>query len=170
MDRAIKPKVVDSLKATFTESSMVVITNQTGLTVDESNALRATLRNAGGSFRIAKNTLARIAVKGTESECLIDHLKGTTGIASGSDPVAVAKAVTTYANQNDKFHVVAASLNGRVLNAASIKQLSTLPPLDNMRAMLIGLILAPATKIAGVCQAPAAQLARVFGAYAAKDN
>jgi large subunit ribosomal protein L10 len=154
----------------FAEASLVIVTRQNGLTVAQSTDLRNKMRAAEASFKVTKNTLARIAAKGTPCEVLIDHLTGPTAIAAANDPVAVAKVAVDFAKGNDKFVIVGGALNGKALTKAQIEALSKLPSLDQLRGQLIGLIQAPATKIAGVVQAPAAQLARVFAAYGRKDS
>ena len=170
MQKAQKPIVVEGLNETFQESALVIVTRQTGLTVAQSTDLRNKMREAQASFKVAKNTLARIAVKGTPCEPLADFFTGPTAIAAANDPVGIAKVAVAFAKGNDKFVIVGGVLNGKLLTAAQIETLSKLPSLDQLRGQLIGLIQAPATKIAGVVQAPAAQLARVFAAYARKDS
>jgi large subunit ribosomal protein L10 len=170
MQKAQKPIIVDALNKTFQESSLVIVTRQNGLTVAQSTDLRNKMRGAQAYFKVTKNTLARIAVKGTPCEQIADHLTGPTAIAAANDPVAVAKVAVDFAKGNDKFEIVGGVLNGKALSKAQIEALSKLPSLDQLRGQLIGLIQAPATKLAGVVQAPAAQLARVFAAYARKDS
>jgi large subunit ribosomal protein L10 len=139
------------------------------MTVAQSTALRIKVREAGASFKVAKNSLAKIAAKGTAYEGVIDLFTGPTGIAASADPVAAAKVVVDFAKTNDKLEIVGGAMGSVVLNADGIKALATMPSLDEMRAKLIGLIQAPATKIAQLTTAPAAKLARVFAAYAEKD-
>ncbi len=100
----------------------------------------------------------------------IAHLfKGPTGIAYSNDPVAASKVAVAYAKDNDKLVILGGSVGTTALDAEGVKALATLPSLDELRGKLVGLILAPATKIAGVVQAPAAQLARVIAAYSKKE-
>ena len=124
------------------------------------------MREAGGSFKVTKNRLAKLALKGTKFEGLADCFTGPTAIAVSTDPVAAAKVAVEYANKNEKLQIVGGALEAEVLDADAVKALATLPSLDELRGKIIGLILAPATKIAVVLQAPAGQLARVFAAYA----
>ena len=168
MDRSQKAESVASLNATFNEVGVVVITRNLGMTVAQSTALRGKVRDAGATYKVAKNSLAKLAAKDTAYEGIIDLLTGPTAIASSVDPVAAAKAVVDFAKTNDKIEIVGGSLGSVVLNADGIKALATMPSLDEMRAKLIGLIQAPATKIAQLSTAPAAKLARVFQAYADK--
>lgn len=169
MLKAQKPVVVNELNETFSTSAMVIVTKQTGLTVAQSTVLRNQMRAAQATFKVTKNTLARIATQGTPCEILKDMLKGPTAVAAANDPVAVAKVAVDFAKGNDKFTILGGALNGKLLSAQQIEALSKLPSLDQLRSQLIGLIQAPATKVAGVLQAPAGQLARVFSAYANKD-
>ena len=168
MDRSQKAESVAALNAVFSEVGVVVITRNLGMTVAQSTALRIKVREAGASFKVAKNSLAKIAAKGTAYEGMIDLFTGPTGIAASADPVAAAKVVVDFAKTNDKLEIVGGAMGSVVLNADGIKALATMPSLDEMRAKLIGLIQAPATKIAQLTTAPAAKLARVFQAYADK--
>ena len=168
MDRSQKADAVASLNATFNEVGVVVITRNLGMTVAQSTALRGKVRDAGATYKVAKNSLAKLAAKDTVYEGISDLLTGPTAIASSVDPVAAAKAVVDFAKTTDKIEIVGGSLGSVVLNADGIKALATMPSLDEMRAKLIGLIQAPATKIAQLTTAPAAKLARVFQAYADK--
>ena len=169
MDRSQKAESVAFLNGVFSEAGAVVITRNLGMTVAQSTALRIKVREAGASFKVAKNSLAKIAAKGTAYEGVIDLFTGPTGIAASADPVAAAKVVVDFAKTNDKLEIVGGAMGSVILNADGIKALATMPSLDEMRAKLIGLIQAPATKLAQLTTAPAAKLARVFAAYAEKD-
>jgi len=164
MDRSQKAESVAFLTEVFNEAGAVVITRNLGMTVAQSTALRIKVREAGASFKVAKNSLAKIAAKGTAYEGVIDLFTGPTGIAASADPVTAAKVVVDFAKTNDKLEIVGGAMGSVVLNADGIKALATMPSLDEMRAKLIGLIQAPATKLAQLTTAPAAKLARVFAA------
>lgn len=170
MDRTEKREFVASLAAVFADASMVVVTRPTGLTVAEATDLRRRMRTAGASYKVAKNRLATRALDGTKFEALKPMMKGPTALAWAHDPVAVAKAAVDYAKANDKFVVLGGALGTQMLDAAGIKALSELPSLDSLRGKLVGLIAAPATRIAGVLAAPGAQLARVLAAHATKTD
>lgn len=170
MDRGAKEALVSQLHESLQSAGLVVITRQTGMTVAETTRLRRQMREAGASFKVAKNRLARLALKGTKFEALGDQLVGPTGIAYSSDPVAAAKVAVKFAKTNDKLTVLAGALPTQTLDATGVEALSKLPSLDELRGSLIGLIQAPATKVAGVLAAPAGQLARVFNAYATKSE
>ena len=169
MDRSQKADAVAALNAVFNEVGVVVVTRNVGLTVAQSTALRGKIRDAGGTYKVAKNRLAKLAAKDTAYEGIGDLLQGPTALAWSVDPVAAAKAVVEFAKTNDKIEIVGGAMGSVVLNADGIKALASMPSLDELRAKLIGLVQAPATKIAQLATAPAAKLARVFGAYAAKD-
>ena len=169
MDRAQKAESIETLKGVFADSGAVVVTHYLGLTVAEMTDLRGRLRKEGAALKVVKNTLAQKALDGSIGEAGDALFTGPVAIAYAPDPVSAAKVATQYAKDNDKFTVVGGFMGETVLDQAGIKALATLPSLDQIRATLIGLIQAPATKVAGVLQAPAGQLARVFGAYAAKD-
>ena len=166
MDRSQKSETVASLNAVFNEAGVVVVTRNLGLTVAQSTALRGKIRDAGASYKVAKNSLAKLAIKDTDYVGLNDLLTGPTALASSVDPVAAAKAVVEFAKTNDKIEIVGGSMGSLVLNVDGVKALASLPSLDQLRGTIIGLVQAPATKIAQLVTAPAAKLARVFSAYA----
>lgn len=168
MDRNQKEEFVLSLRQALESSSLVVVTKPLGLTVSEATTLRTKMRDGGVCYKVAKNSLARLAVKGTPYESLVEYLSGPTAIVYSKDPVAAAKISAEYAKVNDKFSIIGGAFGGQLLDAAGVNVLATLPSLDELRGKLIGLVQAPATKIAGIVQAPAGQLARVVGAYSTK--
>jgi large subunit ribosomal protein L10 len=169
MNRSEKTDAVAVLNATFNESAVVVVTRNLGLTVAQSTDLRNKMRDAGASYKVAKNRLTKIALADTQYASLGDLLTGPTALATSGDPVAAAKVVVDFAKTNDKLEIVGGAMGDTVLDVDGVKALASLPSLDALRAKLIGLIQAPATKVAQVLVAPAGQLARVFGAYAAKE-
>ena len=170
MDRTEKREFVAVLAQVFAETSMVVVSRNNGMTVDQVTNLRVRMRQAGATYKVAKNRLATIALDGTRFDGIKPLLKGPTALAWAKDPVAVAKVAVEFAKINDKFVLLGGALGTQTLSVEGLKALAELPSLDTLRAGLLGLISAPATKIAGVLAAPAGQLARVFGAYATKDE
>jgi len=169
MDRSQKADLVDQLKQVFSETSVVVVTRNHGLSVDQSTDLRNKMRDAGAQFKVAKNRLALIALEGSRYKPIGDLLKGPTALATSVDPVAAAKIAVEFAKTNDKLEIVGGAMGDTVLDVNGIKALAELPSLDELRATLIGLIQAPATKIARTVAEPGAQLARIFQAYSAKE-
>jgi large subunit ribosomal protein L10 len=169
MNRSEKTDAVAALNATFNEAAVVVVTRNLGLTVAQSTDLRLKMRDAGASYKVAKNSLTKIALAETQYRSLSDLLTGPTALATSGDPVAAAKVAVQFAKTNDKLEIVGGAMGDTLLDVDGVKALATLPSLDELRAKLIGLIQAPATKVAQVLVAPAGQLARVFGAYAAKE-
>mgnify|MGYP006139158591 CR=1 FL=1 len=169
MDRSQKADAVAALNATFNEVGVVVITRNLGLTVAQSTDLRNRMRDAGARYKVAKNKLALIALEGTTYAPISDMLTGPTALATSSDPVAAAKVAVDFAKTTDKFEIVGGAMGDTVLDAEGIKALAALPSLDELRATIIGLVQAPATKIARTVSEPGAQLARIFSAYAAKE-
>ena len=169
MDRSKKADSVAQLNAVFNEVGVVVITRNLGLSVAQSTVLRGKVRDAGATYKVAKNRLAKLAIQDTNYEGIGEFLTGPTAIATSVDPVAAAKAIVDFAKTTDKIEIVGGAMGALVLNAEGVKALASMPSLDELRAKLIGLVQAPATKIAQLSTAPAAKLARVFGAYAAKD-
>ena len=169
MDRSQKAESVAQLNAVFNEVGVVVVTRNLGLSVAQSTDLRAKMRDAGGTYKVAKNRLAKLALKDTQYQGLEEYLTGPTALAWSTDPVAAAKAAVDFAKTNDKLEIVGGAMGSTQLNAEGVKALAAMPSLDELRARLVGLVQAPATKLAQLSTAPAAKLARVFGAYAAKE-
>ena len=166
MERSQKQQLVAVLHQDLADTVCVVVTRQSGLTVAEATQLRRQMRGAGARFRVTKNRLARRALDGTRFTGLAPLFVGPTAIAFSQDPVAAAKAAVGFANRNDKLSIVGGALSGQVLDAAGIRALAALPSLDELRSRLIGLIGAPATKLAVLLQTPGGQLARVLAAHA----
>jgi large subunit ribosomal protein L10 len=166
MDRSQKADAVAALNATFNEVGVVVITRNLGMTVAQTTALRVKMREAGASFKVSKNSLAKLAIADTDYAGIGDMLTGPVALATSVDPVAAAKIAVEFAKTNDKLEIVGGSMGSQLLDANGIKALASMPSLDELRAKLVGLVQAPATKIAQVVTAPAGKLARVFGAYA----
>jgi large subunit ribosomal protein L10 len=170
VDRTEKRAFVQALQAVFADTSFVLVSHNKGLTVAEATVLRRRMRDAGATYKVAKNRLASLALDGSKFQAIQPLLKGPTAIAWSTDPVAVAKTAVEFARTNDRFVILGGSLGTQTLNPDGVKALAELPSLETLRAQLLGLIQTPATRIAGVLQAPGSQLARVFSAYAKKDE
>jgi len=168
VNRDEKKELLSALQDVFKESSLVVVVHNLGLTVADMTKFRNNVRKAGAKFKIAKNRIARLALSGTENEGLSKLLTGPTGIAYSKDPVAAAKVVAEFAKSNEKMVVLGAIMDGKILNVEAVKALATLPSMDELRGKLVGLLQAPAIKIARIASAPAAQIARVLDAHAKK--
>ncbi|MCB2075831.1 MAG: 50S ribosomal protein L10 [Novosphingobium sp.] len=169
MDRSQKADAVAQLNATFNEVGVVVVTRNLGMTVAQSTDLRVKMRDAGAAYKVAKNRLAKLAIAETQYEAIGEMLTGPTALATSVDPVAAAKAVVDFAKTNDKIEIVGGAMGPQLLDEAGVKALASMPSLDELRAKLVGLVQAPATKLAQLSTAPAQKLARVVGAYAAKE-
>ena len=169
MDRAEKKEFVSSLHDVFAKTSVVVVAHYSGLTVAQMQKLRKEMKANGATVQVAKNRLAKIALDGSDVASIAPLMKGPTLIAYSDDPVAAPKVAVAFAKDHDKFVILGGAMGKTSLNQDGVKALATMPSLDEMRAKLIGLIQAPATKIAQLSTAPAAKLARVFKAYADKD-
>jgi large subunit ribosomal protein L10 len=169
MDRAEKAQAVEALKGIFAQSGVVVLSHYAGLTVADMTSLRVRLREAGAGLKVVKNRLAKIALEGTPGSAVSHLFRGPVAIAFSPDPVAATKVAVAYAKEKDNFVLLGGLMGASVLDEAGVKQLATLPSLDELRGKLIGLLNAPATRIAGVLQAPGGQLARVLNAYATKE-
>ena len=170
MDRAEKRELVTGLNDAFKSAGSVVVAHYAGITVAQMNDLRTRMRQAGGTVKVAKNRLAKIALQGTESEGIIDLFKGQTLIAYSEDPVTAPKVASEFAKGNDRLIIIGGAMGKTALDSEGVKALASMPSLDELRARIVGMIMTPATRIAQVVNAPAGQLARVFGAYARKDE
>jgi large subunit ribosomal protein L10 len=170
VDRAAKSELVTTLNDVFTNTGVIVVAHYKGLTVADMQKLRAQMKQVGATVKVAKNRLAHIALEGTDIASIQPLLKGPTLIAYSSDPVAATKVAADFAKANDKFVILGGAMGKTALNPEGVRALATLPSLDELRGRIVGLIQAPATKLAQLANAPAAKLARVFGAYAKKDE
>ena len=168
MNREEKAQQIDALNQTLAATTLVVVTRQSGLTVAEVSDLRRKMRAGGASYKVTKNRLARLALKGTKFEGIDPLFVGPTAVAVSKDPVAAAKVAVDFAKENEKLTIVGGALGEKLLDAEGVKALASLPSLDQLRAKLLGLLQAPAIKIAGVLAAPAGQLARVLKAHSEK--
>ena len=166
VDRTKKRQLVETLQRVLTETSCVVVAHQSGLSVAEATQLRRQVRVAGAGFRVTKNRLARRALVGTAFELLSPLFTGPTAIAYSRDPVAAAKVVVEFANRNDKLTIVGGGLAGRQMDPGGVRELASLPSLDELRGKLVGLLQTPGTRLAVVLEATAGQIARVLAARA----
>lgn len=170
MDRAKKAEVVSERHEAYSDKEALVVTRNDGLTADQYFKLRVNMRKEGIDFKVSKNRLVLLALKGTRFEGIGHMLKGPIGIAASKDPVAAAKVAAAFAKDNEKFVIIGGALGDKVLDKAGVEALSRLPSLDELRGKLVGLLQAPAQRIATLSQAPAAQVARVISAYASKGE
>ena len=164
MDRAEKAAAVAELKRNFSEVGVVVVTRNLGMTVAQSTTLRTRMREAGATYKVSKNKLARIALDGTDYLSIGEMLTGPVGLATSNDPVAAAKVAVDFAKGNDRFEIVGGAMGSTPLDVAGVQALATLPSLDELRAKLVGVFNAPATKFVRTLSEPASRLARVFQA------
>jgi len=169
MERAQKREVVTALHDVFATTGVVVVAHYAGLTVADMTKLRSEMRNAGGRVKVAKNRLVKLALEGTDAKGIADLLKGPTCLAYSADPVAAPKVAVKFAKANEKFVILGGAMGAQVLDAKGVSSLAELPSLDELRGKLIGLLQAPASKIARTLNEPGAQLARVFAAYGKKE-
>jgi large subunit ribosomal protein L10 len=165
VERAEKREVVATLHDAFARSGVIVVAHYAGLSVAAMTRFRRDIRGAGGEVKVAKNRLAKLALEGTDVKGIADLLKGPTCLAYSDDPVAAPKVAVKFAKANDKFIILGGAMGTTVLDPDGVSSLANLPSLDELRGKLVGLIQAPASKIARVVSGPGAQLARVFAAY-----
>jgi large subunit ribosomal protein L10 len=170
VERAAKKQAIDDLNEVFKNTSVAVVAHYSGLTVVQMQKLRMQMKQAGAALKVSKNRLAKIALEGTDVASIGSLLQGPTVIATSNDPVAAPKVAVEFAKANEQFVILGGAMGKTVLNPDSVKALALLPSLDELRAKILGLLVAPATKIAQLTTAPAAKLARVVQAYASKGE
>ncbi len=170
MDRAAKKALVSNLHGVLKDTGVVVVAHNTGMVAAQSAEFRRRLKEAGGTVKVAKNKLAQLALKDTDAEGISKLLTGPTILAYSKDPIAAAKATVAFAKANEKLVILGGAMGKTVLDANGVKALADLPSLDELRAKLIGLLNAPATKIARTVKEPGAKLARVIQAKASQGS
>jgi len=170
VDRAGKEELVAQYGGIFENAGVIVVTHYSGLSVPQLDDLRNQMAEVGGTVKVTKNRLVKLALAGTENESVSEYFTGPTAIAYSDDPVAAPKVAAKFAKENENLVILGGVMGSTALDAASVKNLASLPSLDELRGQLVGLINSPATKVAGVLQAPAGQLARVMGAKAAQGD
>ncbi len=170
MDRAQKHEFVSSLHDVLDSTGVIVVAHYAGLSVADMTVLRSQMREAGGHVKVAKNRLAKIALKGTDAEEITDLFVGPTVIAYSDDPVTAPKIAVDFAKKNENLVILGGAMGAMALDLNGVKSLASLPSLDELRGKLVGLVQAPATKIAQVLNAPATKVARVLSAYSEKDK
>ncbi len=169
LDRAEKREFVTEMKQTLSGAGSVVVAQYAGLSVAEMTDLRSSMREAGGTVKVAKNRLVKLALEGTDAEHMGDLLKGPTLLAFAEDPVAAPKAASDFAKKNEKLVILGGAMGATNLDQNGVKSLASLPSLDELRGKLVGMISTPAQRIAMITKAPAGQVARVIGAYSSKE-
>lgn len=168
MNRAEKKQLVEDVSGFLKDSSTVIVAHYKGLTVADMTSLRGKARAAGTGLKVAKNRLVKLALKDTEFAGIAEHLKGPTALAYSKDPVAAAKVLAEFAKDNEKLVVIGGAFGSRALDKKGVEALAKMPSLNELRGKIVGLLQAPAQRIATVLQAPPAQLARVISAHAKK--
>ena len=166
MERAAKKEAVQALNEVFKTTGVAVVAHYSGLTVAQMQTLRKQMKQAGASVKVSKNRLAKIALEGTDVVSIGSLLQGPTVIATSDDPVAAPKVAAEFAKANEKFVILGGAMGTTALNPDGVKALASLPSLDELRGKLVGLIQAPATKLAQLANAPAAKVARAAQVWA----
>ena len=170
MERAEKKQAIDDLSEVFKGTSVAIVAHYSGLTVAQMQVLRKQMKQAGAAVKVSKNRLAKIALEGTDVVSIGPLLKGPTVIATSKDPVAAPKVAVEFARTNEQFVILGGAMGKTVLNPDGVKALASLPSLDELRGKIVGLLVAPATKLAQLANAPAGKLARVIQAHASKGE
>ncbi len=168
MLRAEKATIIDELRGVFTDAGVVFVTRFQGMTVAEATELRGQMREGGARFRVTKNRLVKQAIAGTPYDVIGDLFSGPTGIAYSGDPVSAARVTTAYAKKNEKLEIVGAGLSGTILTPDQVKALADMPPIEELRAKLLGVLVAPMSQLVGIMSAPAQKVVGVIGAPSTK--
>lgn len=164
MDRSQKEELVTHMRDSLQQAASVIVARQGGLTVAEVTQLRRDMRGAGAEFKVLKNTLAQIAVKGTNLEGMNAYFQGPTAVGYSQDPVAAARVLSKFSEKNDRLSIIAGYLDGQILDAKAVKALADLPSLNELRSKLIAVLSAPATKLAVLTKEPARRVAYLLAA------
>ena len=170
MERAEKREVITSLQSSFAAAGSIVVAKNAGLTVADLETLRRQMKQAGGSVKVAKNRLAKLALKETDNADISALFQGPTVVAYAKDPMVAPKVAAAFAEKNQKFVLLGGVMGKTGLDVNNVKALATMPSLDQLRATLAGMLKQPGTRIASILQAPGGQVARVLSAYADKGN
>lgn len=170
MERAEKREVITSLQSSFATAGSIVVAKNAGLTVADLETLRRQMKQAGGSVKVAKNRLAKLALKETDNADISALFQGPTVVAYAKDPMVAPKVAAAFAEKNQKFVLLGGVMGKTGLDVNNVKALATMPSLDQLRATLAGMLKQPGTRIASILQAPGGQVARVLSAYADKGN
>ena len=161
MKRSEKKEFVQKLKEEIDSSSSVIVAHYSGLTVNESENLRSEMRNNGAKFKVTKNRLTKLALEQTQFKDIADLFTGPTAIAYSDDPVAPAKVAVDFEKKLENFKIIGGGYDGQKIEKDKINFLATLPSMDELRGKIVGLISAPAQKIASIVKEPAGQMARL---------
>ena len=170
VERAEKRAFIDALQSSLSTAGSIVVARNAGLTVAEMETLRKQMKSAGGQVKVAKNRLAKLALKDTSNADMSALFEGPTVIAFAKDPMTAPKIASSFADKNQKFQVLGGAMGKTGLDANNVKALATMPSLDSLRATIAGMLKQPGTRIASILQAPGGQVARVLSAYADKGN
>jgi large subunit ribosomal protein L10 len=170
LDRTQKEEQVAYLNNIFSEAEVLIVTQNKGLSVSEVTDLRNKMRNAGGRFKVAKNRLVKLALKDTRYNHIAEMFAGPTALAYSDDVIAAPKILSTFAKSNDKLIIIGGAMGDTLLDEKGIDALASLPSLDELRSKLLSMINTPATRIAGILQAPAGQIARVISSHANSET
>lgn len=162
MDRAQKEQLVEELGQIFESSGVVVVAHYEGMTVAHMQDLRARMREAGGSVRVAKNKLAKIALEGKPCASIADYLTGMTVLTYSEDPVAAARIADKFAKDNDRFVILGGAMGEQALDPAGVKAVASMPSREELIAQIVSCIGAPASNIAGAIGAPASNIAGIL--------
>ncbi len=170
MKRSEKKDFVANLKDEFSNSSSIIVAHYSGLTVNETEKLRKEMRENGAKFKVTKNRLTKLAIADTKFKDMVDLFNGPTAVSFSNDPIAPAKVSVNFEKKYENFKIIGGGYNGEKIDKDKINFLATLPSIDQLRGKIIGLIIAPAQKIASIASEPGAQLARLMSTQGSSNS
>ena len=169
--KAFKEQKINHIKENVEKAKVAIVTNYKGLSVDEITELRRALQKEGADYTVTKNTLAKIAFKGTQYEVLSDVMKESTAVAFGfNDEVSPAKVLAKFIKEKKKCEIIAGALDGQLLNASEVDALAKTPSREELYAKMLGCVNSPATGIAGAMNAVMSSLVRAIDAVAKQKS
>ncbi len=159
MNKEKKQTYINEMKSQFDKSEAIIVAHYQGLTVSQLDKLRAEMREHGIKFKITKNRITKLALDQTRCKELSDLFKGPTAVALSKDAITSAKILTKFSKDNDNLKILGGIMGNDILDVAGVKNVATLPTLDEARAKIVGILSSPAQKLASILLAPASKIA-----------
>ena len=159
MNKQKKAEYIQDMSSQFDKSEAVIVAHYQGLTVSQLDELRAKMREHGIQFKITKNRITKLALEKTRCKDLSNLFSGPTAVALSQDAITSAKILTKFSNDNENLKILGGIMGNDILDVAGVKNVATLPSLDEARAKIVGILRSPAQKIASILLAPASKIA-----------
>jgi large subunit ribosomal protein L10 len=159
MNKEKKKTYISEMTSQFDKSEAVIVTHYQGLTVNQLDKLRAKMREHGIIFKITKNRITKLALEKTKCKDLSDLFSGPTAVALSKDAITSAKILTNFSKENKSLKILGGIMGNDILDVAGVRNVATLPTLEEARAKIVGILTSPAQKIASILLAPASKIA-----------